>query len=126
MLQNILLKIRKWINDTNLLNDEKLNNLMSLLKQYDKGSYIYPGVIMREIDISPELTYKLIDILLQKGIVQMNYEIYCHPCNRFVGKIYETYSKVPEYLECDICGDELKRLENTIVVYKVIHDGTNK
>ncbi|MFE7822326.1 response regulator [Priestia megaterium] len=52
----------------------------------------------------------------------MNYEVYCFKCSKFTGHVFETISQLPEYIECEECGRELKPLDDSIVVYKVIVD----
>lgn len=123
MLPNILLEIEKTVKDTSLLSSDQLDKFLVLLKRYKKGEWLYPGVLIRKLDIPSSKTYKLLDILKDIGILEVNYELYCHKCNSFKGPIYETFSQMPNELFCEGCEAELTPLVNSIVIYKVINDG---
>lgn len=83
---------------------------------------VYPGVLIRNLGISQTQAYKVLDLLKELGLLELNYELYCHECSQFKGPIYETIGQIPEELDCECCGDKLNPLENTIVIYKVIVD----
>ncbi|MEI4801290.1 hypothetical protein WAZ07_08105 [Bacillus sp. FJAT-51639] len=123
MLPNILLKIEEKLKENSLLSDSQLDKFMLLLKRYKKGEWLYPGVLIRKLNITSSNAYKLLDSLKDIGVLEVNYELYCHTCNTFEGTIYETFSQVPNDLHCEGCGIELKPLVNSIVIYKVIIDG---
>ncbi|MFB5249627.1 hypothetical protein ACE38F_04405 [Bacillus mycoides] len=125
MLPNILLKIEEKLKGTSLLSGDQLDRFLVLLKRYKKGEWLYPGVLIRKLDIPSSKAYKLLDILKDIGILEVNYELYCHRCNTFEGTIYETFSQMPNDLSCEGegCEAELIPLVNSIVIYKVINDG---
>lgn len=122
MLQNILLKIELSISESGLLESSKMAAFIELFKRYNKGNWVYPGVIMRHLNISSEETYKLLEFLKHKGILETNYELYCHSCNTFKSKVYGTFSQIPNELYCYECDSELSIIDNIVVIYKVIHD----
>lgn len=122
MLQSTLLKIEMNLVELNLLPPNKLSKLLLLLRQYRKGNYIYPGVLIRELNIEMELTYKILDSIMDLDILTLNFEVYCHSCSRFTGQIFETLSEMPEELECPNCDRILNSLTASIVVFRVISD----
>ncbi|XMA24651.1 hypothetical protein M9428_20890 [Bacillus bombysepticus] len=123
MLPNILLRIEEKLKGTSLLPGDQLGKFLELLKRYKKGEWIYPGVLIRKLGTPSSKAYKLLDILKDIGVLEVNYELYCHKCNTFEGNIYETFSQVPHDLNCEGCEAELTPLVNSIVIYKVINDG---
>lgn len=125
MLPDILSKIELWIKENELLQSEKTNALISLLKHYKKNEWIYPGVLIRKLNISAKEAYHVLEFLKSKQILETNYEIYCRSCSQFKGKIYSTFSQVPEKSYCYECNTELLGMDSVIVIYKVINDGTD-
>jgi hypothetical protein len=96
--------------------------LLLLLKQYSKGKYIYPGVLIRELNIDMSLAYKVLDAIKDLGVLAVIFEVYCHSCSRFTGEVFETLSEMPEELECYECDRTLSPLTASIVVYRVVVD----
>ncbi|WP_157998454.1 response regulator [Desulfosporosinus sp. OT] len=95
---------------------------IELIQRYNKGELVYPGVLIRKLGISQTQAYKVLDMLKEQGILEINYEVYCHECSQFKGPIYETFGKIPEELDCECCGVKLDPLNNSIVIYKMIAD----
>ncbi|MDQ0186939.1 hypothetical protein ACFOST_17845 [Cytobacillus kochii] len=123
MLPNILLKIENSLKDKDILSIDELIKFMSLLRRYKKGEWLYPGVLIRKLNITSSKAYKVLEILKDMDVLEVNYELYCHTCNTFEGTIYETFSQMPTGHECEGCDTELQPLINSIVIYKVIFDG---
>jgi len=123
MLPDILSRIESIVRDEQLLDDQKINILLKLLALYKKGDWVYPSLIIRKLKITADNAYNVLNKLRKAGILELNYEIYCHTCNKFVGEIYSTLSQVPERCECDTCGAEMNIEDNLIVIYRVIDDG---
>lgn len=122
MLQDILSKIAPLIRKSQLISDEKFTELFSLLSRYNKGEWVYPGVLVRKIDITPISAYKVLELLKDQGLLQTNYEMYCHHCHRFEGGIYETISQIPYDLCCETCFEPLTVVDNAIAIYRVLKD----
>jgi len=120
MLPSLLTKIKNWTAEKGYLADDKLDIFLKLLEKYKAGDWLYPGVMIRNLEISKSEAYTLLDYLKDKGILQVNYEIYCHACNQFEGEIYETFSQIPDELYCERCDGELNPVDNAIVLYKVL------
>ncbi|MGE7763827.1 hypothetical protein [Peribacillus sp. NPDC096540] len=123
MLPIILLKVEKTLEEKAILSKEQLIVFLSLLKRYKKNEWLYPGVLIRKLDITSAQAYKVLEIMKEMDVLEVNYELYCHNCNTFEGPIYETFSLMPNEVECESCDTELKPLINSIVIYKVIFDG---
>jgi hypothetical protein len=56
-------------------------------------------------------------------IVAKSFEVYCHECKKFKGKIYDSFSDIPDEMYCDNCPNRLDPIEDTIVIYRVADDG---
>lgn len=106
----------------NLLPPQKLERFLTILEKYSKGRYIYPGVLIRELNIDMSVAYLVLNSLKNLGLLTINYEIYCHKCSKFTGGIFETISEIPEEIECNEMGHVLHPLTSSIVVFKVIKD----
>lgn len=104
------------------LETEKLEKLQSLFKFYRQGQYIYPGVLIRHLNISMKKAYQILEAVRELGFIAPNYEVYCFSCSKFTGFSFETIGQLPEYIECEECGKELDPLEESVVVYKVLTD----
>lgn len=122
MLQATLLNLKTTLMSSKLLSENNLIKIMELIQRYNKSDMVYPGVLIRNLGISQTQAYKVLDLLKELGLLELNYELYCHECSQFKGPIYETIGQIPEELDCECCGDKLNPLENTIVIYKVIVD----
>lgn len=122
MLPNTLLKIEETLKKGPILPSEKLERFLSILKRYRKNEWLYPGILIRKLDITSSQAYQVLEILKDLGFLEVNYELYCHTCNTFEGNIYETFSQIPKELECEGCDTELNPLINSIVIYKVVSD----
>ncbi|WP_308894517.1 response regulator [Candidatus Desulfosporosinus nitrosoreducens] len=83
---------------------------------------MYPGVLIRKLGISQSQAYKVLDALKRLGLLEVNYELYCHECGQFKGPIFETFGGIPDELDCEYCGERLDPLDNSIVIYKMISD----
>ncbi|WP_229521421.1 response regulator [Paenibacillus monticola] len=99
-----------------------MEKLLILLKKYSKGKTIYPGVLIRELNIDMTLAYKVLNEVMKLGFLTTNFEIYCHKCSKFTGGIYETIAEIPEEIECDEMGHILNPLNSSIVIFRVIRD----
>jgi len=121
----ILLHIEKIIDEAKLLNPTQLKKLVGLLTMFKKGEIIYPGVLIRKLKIRRATAYDVLERIRNAGLIQLNYELYCHECNQFEGTIYETINSIPEEIPCEKCGDQLTAIKNALVIYKVLNDGSD-
>lgn len=120
MSPDILSKAKRILKENKSLNQEKLEKLLGLLQRYKERDLIYPGVVIRHLNISKESAYDILDSLKNKDILRINYELYCHTCNHFEGGIFETFGQIPDDVCCEGCGSNLDPLDNSIVVYRVV------
>ncbi|WP_179874624.1 response regulator [Bacillus toyonensis] len=104
------------------INPNAIQKLINTLKFYDKGNIIYPGLIIRKLNIKMSEAYNLLDEIEKTKIIKRNFEIYCNKCQRYTGEIYESLNDIPDNLICDTCDRELSLFNNIIVVYKVMVD----
>lgn len=117
-LRNVEMKLKKQVN----INEDKIKQLFLFLKKYKIRKIIYPGVITREVDIDIKNTYAALGILADENYLVRNYEIYCHNCNKFNGnKIYQSLAAIPEDICCDNCESDLNKINDTILVYRVVN-----
>lgn len=101
----------------------ELDLLSKQLKWYKKGEWVYPGVLVRKLNVSADRIYKIMELLKDNNIVEVNYEFYCHECNQFKIPIYSSFIDIPEASLCEKCDTKLSFKNNIIVIYKVIDDG---
>lgn len=122
MLSNTLLKIKKILDDKFDLEEPLKKNILSFLKNYNKGSYIYAGVLKRKFQLSSKIIYTFLEELKKEKILKSYYELYCSKCSKTNGELYETFNQIPETFICENCEVELNGIENAVILYKVIVD----
>lgn len=123
MSPSILSKIEQQIMEKKLLDIKSVAKFILLIKGFTKGEILNPGAVMRHMRLTTEKTYNILETLKEMGILQENYELYCHECDKYHHKLYEYYGDIPESVECEGCFEPIKRNKNIIVVYKVVEDG---
>ncbi len=119
MLQSTLSSIREILKAKAKLSNEKTEELLSILSMYNEKDIIYPGVLIRKLNISMKETYSLLEKIKEDGHLSLNYEMYCFSCNQFTGDIFQTIGQIPEEIFCENCGEELTPIDNSIAIYKV-------
>ncbi|MES5836474.1 hypothetical protein [Bacillus cereus group sp. MG11] len=120
MLQSILLKIKESLKQEVNLNEKQFQSLLTLLSFYNTGDLVYPGVIIRKLNVKMNEAYRILEILRTEGILELNFEVYCHKCKKYTGEIFETIGQIPEDFYCDECDEPLDLSNNIIVIYKVL------
>lgn len=111
-----------WITIQNQiqLSDKEIESLKLLFKNYVAGNLIYPRVIEKCVKRNMLDVYKILSILEREGLVEKNYEYYCHDCGKFCGEIYETIGDIPEEIYCEECDSLLIFDKNAIIIYRVL------
>jgi hypothetical protein len=104
------------------MNNNQITKLLKLLSLYKNGEIIYPGVLIRKLNMKMKEVYKLLEEIATLGIIERNFEIHCISCKKYTGAIYETLKEIPLDSLCEECGAELDPMENTIIVYRVLVD----
>jgi hypothetical protein len=105
-----------------LINNKRLEILIELLTKYSFGDIIYPGVLIRKLNLNMKEVYHLLELIWSLGIIERNFEVFCSKCQKYTGSVYETIKEIPHDYVCEECSSEigLNPLENTIVVYRVL------
>lgn len=120
MLQSTLEKIETLINQNKLMNNVNPKNVSNLLMHYKKDMWIYPSVLKRELEISVNTAYNILNVLEDASIIERYYELYCFDCQRSTGLFKRTINEIPDEFECDNCQKTLLALENCRVVFMVV------
>lgn len=117
MLLTTLLQIEPIL--AKQLNKETTEAILNFLKNYKCGMYIYPGVIKRKFSISIEEIYSLLNELEKIGVLQSCYELVCSKCQKVMGTV-RLFNELPDTFTCELCGEELPTLSNSVLIYKVV------
>lgn len=104
------------------LSEEKTEELLLLISKYSEKDTIYPGAIIRKLNLTMKETYAILEKIRENGYLNLNYEVYCFSCSQFTGEVYKTISQMPEEIYCESCHNELHPVENSIAIYKVKSD----
>ena len=81
--------------------------------------YIYPGVFKRKFNISIEEIYSLLNEMEKIGVLQSYYELVCSKCQKVMETV-RLFNELPDSFVCELCGEELPTLSNSVLIYKVI------
>lgn len=105
------------------LNKKQQVALARLFKLFKPGNYVYPGVLIRELNIEMKVAYEILKLLEKNGYLQELYEIYCPYESKSIGKIYNNIlDLLGDEIEqvCPECGQTINIQDNNILIYKVI------
>lgn len=95
---------------------------IDLFKKFNPNDYIYPGVLIRTLNIAMKNAYSILFELEKMGVLQQNYEVICQTENKTIGPVYanlkDLLSAEPFY--CDSCQSKVIPSENNIMIFKVI------
>ena len=108
MLSTTLLRIEPIL--AKQLNKETTEAVLNFLKNYKCGMYIYPGVIKRKFGISIEEIYSLLNEMEKIGVLQ-----------KVMGTV-SVFNELPDTFTCELCGEELPTLSNSVLIYKVVEE----
>lgn len=117
MLLTTLLQIEQIL--AKQLNKETTEAVLNFLKNYKCGMYIYPGVFKRKFNISIEEIYSLLNEMEKIGVLQSYYELVCSRCQKVMGTV-RLFNELPDSFVCELCGEELPTLSNSVLIYKVV------
>ncbi|MGL5068097.1 MAG: hypothetical protein ACRC6T_09830 [Sarcina sp.] len=99
-------------------NLEDIKNIGGFLQKF-KGEYIYPRIFKRKFDIDMKTSYEILNVLVEKKIIKLAFEIYCD-CNKFQNDVYDSLNDIPNNLACEYCGKDIDIKKDLIVIYKVL------
>lgn len=117
MLQSTLSRIEELATNE-FIESIDINEFRKLFNSYKKGMWIYPGFIIRKLNIKPRIAYDFLKSLENEKILKCYYELYCSHCQKSMGRV-ETFKDIPETFICDYCDEELLGIENAVIIYKV-------
>lgn len=106
------------------LNKKQQAALTRLFKLFKPGNYVYPGVLIRELNIEMKVAYQILNLLKENGYLKELYEIYCPSESKSIGKLYDNLlDLLGDDLEqyCPECGQMINVQENNILIYQVLH-----
>ena len=98
---------------------EALSRLFSLFKP---GHYIYPGILIRELNVEMKAAYEILDLMKNNDFLVELYEIYCPNESKSTGIIYENLLDLigDEVIQdCPECGQPVNIREHNILIYKM-------
>ncbi len=119
MSLNLLAKLEEILNAQFNYDVEKKDEILVFFSTYKSKDWIYPGVIKRKLNLAIEDAYKILEALKKERVVESWYEYCCVHCQRTLGTV-QHFNELPEYFECDFCGETLSSMENTIKIYRVL------
>lgn len=105
------------------LNKSQQATLSDLFKRFKTGSYIYPGMLIREMNIEMRVAYEILGLLKESGFLQELYEIYCPHESKSTGLIYDNLLDLvtdDQVKYCPECGQEVDIKKNNILIYKLL------
>jgi len=117
MLEKFLLEIIEKLNKPSI--SEKADKLLEYMKYYKINQYIYPGAVSREVGLDIKDVYILLESIANEKLLERNYEIYCHKCEKYQGDICKTISEAREKV-CAHCGYDIEDID-MILIYKVVN-----
>lgn len=120
MSPNALANIKNLFKTQMKMDDADIDRYVSFLKNYNKGMWLYPGVIKRKLNVSIADVYNCLSCLEHAGMLCSYFELYCNNCQHSTGNTFEAFNQIPNEFECEICHHMFNGLENTILIYKVI------
>ncbi len=124
MLLNIFTRLDEILTNDFSYSHEINSKVKEIFSLYfaPKKPWIYPGAIKRYSGMKIDDVYKVLPKLEQLGFVESWYEMCCGYCQRMQG-IVRRFNELPEKFECEVCGNTMSTLDNTIKIYKVLYDG---
>lgn len=95
---------------------------IELFQKFNPGEYIYPGVLIRELNTAMKNVYAILFELEKMGALHESYEVICQTENRIIGPVYESLKELlaEEPFYCDSCESRIIPSESNIVIFKVI------
>lgn len=114
-----LLNLEKYIKENHLLDEERTDKFMTMLKHSGKEMLIYPGYIMKELDTTSNIVYRMLRFLKDEGLVKEKYGVKCMACSTYQDAIYGSFEEMPRDLECIRCSSKIDKDEEYLVIYKI-------
>ncbi|MGE7915299.1 hypothetical protein [Lysinibacillus xylanilyticus] len=106
------------------LNNKQKAALTRLFRAFKPGHIIYPGVLIRELNVEMKAAYQILNLLEGNGYLKAFYEIYCPYESKSTGIVYENIlDLIGDDLikDCPECGQSVNIQENNILIYKMLN-----
>lgn len=106
------------------LNNKQQADLTRLFRLYKPGNYIYPGVLIRELNIEMKIAYQILNLLMENGFLKELYEIHCPHESKSTGILYDNLLELigdDQIQSCPECGQSVNIQENNILIYKMLN-----
>lgn len=101
----------------------KQTQIFKQLSLYNPKHYIYPGVLIRNLNIEMKTAYEILDCLKEEDYLEERIEIYCPDESKSTGILYSNLLDMlaeGPLISCPECGQEINIQQNNILIYKVI------
>lgn len=122
MLQSTLFNVKKNLMKSSIINEYRIDQLMSNMQYWKIGKDIYPNTIKAIINTDYATVYNVLDKIKDMGILEYRFEIYCGKCDKYLDRRQlKSLNEFPKNLYCDE-NHELNPIDNTILIYKVVLD----
>lgn len=120
MLPDILLKsIEKVTTEVKTLNKTEINNFFVPYFRDPKKQMVYPSSISRNLNISIDEAFILLNSLMEEGVLEKVYEFRCPDTDYRELFRGESYINLPVKIICEDCGEEFILRDNLYVIYEV-------
>lgn len=109
------------------MNNQQREKLSKLFTFFKPNQFIYPGVLIRNLNIEMRQAYVILDWITEAGFLQKNYEIYCPNESKATGKIYDNILDLlgdDPNISCPDCNSDINLIANNILIYKVLKEVT--
>lgn len=118
MLSEQLLIAHKEILDKNICSQKEIEDVIGFIESF-KGIYLYPRVLKRKFNIDMSKAYEILNELVNVGVLQLAFEVYCNKCDKFQNTVYDSLNEIPKNTNCEYCGNDIDFNKDIIVIYKV-------
>ena len=116
---DLLATLDEILNTTVCIDETTKKETLFAFSHFKSKDWIYPGAIKRNLHLSIEDVYRVLEALRREGATESWYEYHCGHCQRPLGAVQQ-FNELPEYIECDYCEEEFPTVENTIKIYRVL------
>ena len=125
MERRVRLERRGVLIETKLLENtemdsETVKQMLDIVAKYRSGTWVYPGVIKRKLNLSINIAYTALEVLCESGFLDSYYELICSNCHKTTGTAVKTFTELPSSFQCEICAEVLPTMDDTTLICKVL------
>ncbi len=119
MLSNIFAKVVLLLKERKF--DIDYDELIQFFGRYKHNDWLYPDAMHRNLKISIKTVYEILELCVEKEVLEQYMQVYCPHCQKYTGRYYKTIAEIPDEIDCLHCDSEiLKPLNHAIIIYKVL------